>query len=478
MFKKSLVALAIASVATTALAADFPQDLSKTVSLEGNALSTVIPGQELSIMLGAEYSVGDIVKFTFTGGEIVAGKVPASLTIPATGMSPANKPLFGLTLGLLNATATELTYRVTETTTQNDSQGNPLSDVHSTVGQVIKLPAYTTEAAEGLRVLSNTFTGSVVVDYSAKTSTGDAIDTSGNISEVYLAGKTQFTGKVADEFDAVIDVNNERKQFVADDDTLYIADTMDLSFEDLNASWKNAATLTKQNVVVSGKFAFLDQDTDKDGIQPKADAVKVQYQSGVNVYTDIAKSADVKVTESAVSFELSRDEALAGVRVTVSAEGENSTTVADSAIPTQDFTAKAVASYTVGTATGTSTVINNADAGEWVLNGAVVHVPFMPFRDGYSPIVNVSNTSNQDGDIEVVVYAQNDAEWVEPMTYSLDVTAKAEAQTNITAALKAAGIEGDVAFDIIVNAPRDDIEVNALYFSGGDRAVINTVKQK
>jgi hypothetical protein len=150
----------------------------------------------------------------------------------------------------------------------------------------------------------------------------------------------------------------------------------------------------------------------------------------------------------------------------------------DTVIPAQSFTAKVTATYKTEAGTDGSQVIYDGAAGQWELNGALVHVPFMPFRDGYSPIVNVSNTSTQHGDIEVLVYAENNADWVEPMSHMLPVKAKGQSQTNITSALRSLGIEGDVAFDIIVNAPSDAIEVSALYYSNGDRAVMNTVKAK
>lgn len=445
MFKKTLVALAIASVAGSVSAADIQTNTdTRNVSLEGNALHTEIISQDINVILDAEYSVGDIVTFTFTGAEVDTSTAPNNISV---GVDTGNS-YYGLTLGRLSVTENEIVFRVTELS-QDGITGTP-----TTIGQEIPLV--------GLKFKSNTFSGKTLVNYKAETSTGQELDGSSKNTTTLFDGKDQFTAEVTDLFDAVIDVNEQRLQFTTGD----VTDSATAELTDNNTGWSNAlnvATINETTYTFYGNFAFLDTDADTDGVQPKAGAVAA------------VPAADT-MTVNADSIVLEYNTPVLNPTLSLDLEGETPD-FADSAISTQDFTATIAAKYTANSQTATADIATGIDAGEWTLNGAVVHVPFMPFREGYSPIVNVSNTSGQNGDIEVVVYAQNDAEWVEPVSYMLPVAAKAESQTNITSALQAAGIEGDVAFDIIVNAPRADIEVNALFYRDGDRAVINTVKQ-
>jgi hypothetical protein len=452
MLKKSLVALAIASVAGAASAADIQTNTSTlVVSQEGNALHTVIAAQDVKVALDAEYSVGDIVTFTFTGAEVNTATAPNSISVTPDDTHATIK-LYGMTLGRLSASATEVVYRVTELSQEGLTTGAGIS--LSTIGQVITLT--------GLEFKADTFAGKAQVAYSAQTATGQELDKGEKNSTVLFDGKQQFTADVTTKFDAIIDVNEQRLQFTSGD----VTDSATTTLEDHNTGWTgalNVATLAETTHTFYGDFAFLDTDADTDGIQVKAGAVT-------------ATPAATSLKVNADSIVLSYNSAVKVATLALDLEGENAG-YADEAIATQDFTATVAAKYTANGKDATKDIAKGVDAGEWKLNGAVVHVPFMPFRDGYSPIVNVSNTSNQDGDIEVLVYAQNDAEWVKPVSYTLPVQAKAEAQTNITKALRDSGIEGDVAFDIIVNAPKADIEVSALYYNNGDRAVINTVKQ-
>lgn len=450
MLKKSLVALAIASVAGAASAADIQTNTDTlVVSQEGNALHTVITSQNINVVLNAEYSVGDIVTFTFTGAEIDTATAPNNITV---GVDTTNN-YYGLTLGRLSVSANEIVFRVTELS-QDGITGTP-----STIDQTIPLV--------GLKFKADTFAGKAQVAYSAKTATGQELDKGEKNSTVLFDGKQQFTADVTAQFSAIIDVNEQRLQFTSDD----VKDAATATLVDHNANseaeWAgalNTATLATTTYTFYGDFAFLDTDADTDGIQVKTGAVTP---------TPSANST-VKVNADSIVVSYSTAEKMASLALDL--VGENAG-YADEAIATQDFTATVAAKYTANSKEATKDIAKDVDAGAWKLNGAVVHVPFMPFRDGYSPIVNVSNSSTQDGDIEVLVYAQNDAEWVEPASYLLPIKAKAEAQTNITKALRSVGIEGDVAFDIIVNAPSDKVAVSALYYNNGDRAVMNTVKR-
>ena len=468
MLKKSLIALAIAAASSSVMAADITGTAVQTVSAEGNAVHTVLASADVSVVLAAEYTVGDVVTFTFDGAELDVDTVPNSIVVAATDNSSANpavaKDYYGMTLGQLSKSKNHVTYRVTELTTVAAS-----TRPHTTINQVIKLgDAGAVPTAAPLKFNAKTLASKATVTYSAVTGNNQALDTgTKNVTDLF-AVKSQFKANVDDAgkaFNAVINVNEQRVQFVAvGSNPADVVDVLDLKLTDSNSAWLNAATVNTVSYTVYGNFAFLDSDPETEGVQTLDDVVTF-----VPTPTKVTVNADSIVAEYATAQLTSK--------LTLDLAGSaSSDPVSKVVIPTQDFTATVSAKYTANTIATTKDINTKFNAGEWTLNGALVHVPFMPFRDGYAPIVNVSNTSTQDGDIEVVVYAADNA-WVAPKSYMLSVPAKAQAQTNITAALRNAGIQGDVAFDIIVNAPKDDIEVSALYFNAGDRAVMNTTKK-
>lgn len=450
MLKKSLIALAIAAASTSAFAADVTTT-SVVISKQGTSVKNT-HAQEVKVKLNAEYKIDDIITLDFTGADL-------DLTKSIVGAEVKMKdPADAMVLGILDVTANQVVARVTSI------------DYDSTVADTTKEADIT---FSGLEFKNSTILASskLSVKYSAKTSTGFTLDSAKGTEEIgntatLVTAADEFVGKVDAKLDAVIDVNTQRLNFY-DKDGNEVEDVITLSTStpvDSDADpivFTNAAVVKSVTYTVKGNFAFLG-DVDATTNVVDTEAVKATVGT-VTVYAD---HIEVATTD------------LGSTEITINVSGTDAEK-ADSAIATQEFTATAVIGYEdtfTPAAKGTFNALTDAVAGEWTLNGALVHVPFMPFRDGYAPIVNVSNTSTQDGDIEVVVYAADKA-WVAPKSYMLSVPAKAQAQTNITKALSDAGIKGDVAFDIIVNAPKDDIEVSALYFNAGDRAVMNTTKK-
>ncbi|WP_300477799.1 hypothetical protein [Shewanella sp.] len=457
MLKKSLIALAIASVSMATVAAEVNKAVSPVyISKQGivatgvtDISGTDTTGGKISVTFKAEYKIDDIITFTFTGAKLDSTSAPATVTTIGTTGS--------MTLGLLDKTADTLVYRVTDLV---------LGDATTTIGQKLELSGLFFTNASIIE------SGAVSVTYSASTSNGTVLDrgVDGSNTAKLLVLADEYTSEVSTKFSAVIDVNTKRLSFVDPDDSTknVVKDKIVLSTkvvtkdgETAISGFEQSATDTEVTYNVFGDFSFLDTDSKKDGIQ--VDPAKVIPTNSTAKY--FADHIELKASTplSPVSLELN----VSGV----------DPKAADSAIAAQAFKVTSTVDFknTAGTK-GQVTLLSNSSAGEWTLNGALVHVPFMPFRDGYAPIVNVSNTSTQDGDIEVVVYAADNA-WAAPKSYTLSVPAKAQAQTNITAALRNAGIKGDVAFDIIVNAPKESIEVSALYYNAGDRAVMNTTKK-
>ena len=146
-------------------------------------------------------------------------------------------------------------------------------------------------------------------------------------------------------------------------------------------------------------------------------------------------------------------------------------------IPDQAFSATVVASYDDpkgGTADITATLADNASAGAWTLNGAKAHIPFLPFGSAYSQSVTVSNTSSQEGGVDLVIYVGDDTVEVEGIA-----TVVAEGVTDLSSAVRTAvanaGLTGNLAFDVIINAPDSAIVVEALYYSKADADRLRTL---
>lgn len=453
MLKKSLIALAIAAASTSAFAADITKTDYKILSAQGAVGTTsVTVDAGVKVDLAAEYKSDDIITLTFAGAKLAdLGAVTVDLVKKDLDSDPLTPdlPIGTMVLGKINQTDTQVTYRVTSLDFVN---AQPAGYDNTTVGAVL------TVAGVKLDVASILASGAATVTYAAETSTGIKLDQHKNNTTKLYDVKDQFAAKVTG-FNGVVDVNEQRLLFTtaSANNVAKTEDQVSLGAEQVTYNdgatvpspygYALPAVFTKQNIVIKGNFAFLGE-ADAKGLIDDSNA-------DYSIYTDRIEAEYDALGANTISV----------------------TVPDDVVIPHQKFTANIDVSYTtVANAVASKVSVYDGSAGSWTLNGAVVHVPFMPFRDGYAPIVNISNTSNQDGDIEVLVYAADNA-WVAPKSYTLSVPAKAQAQTNITKALSAVGIKGDVAFDIIVNAPKDDIEVSALYFNGGDRAVINTVKQ-
>lgn len=456
MLKKTLIALAVASVATAASAADVTGTASALLSKQG-AVNTefVSVGDSLAaikVTLEAEYKADDLIYFDFVGGDISLADSTISTEVTLNGN------IGTMVLGMLpSSTANQLIFRVTSLD-YNDT----LSPSNTTKDGLLELKGL------NFKVPSILSSGKTTLNYRAETATGIVIDQGIKATKVLFEAKDQFAASVEQKLNAIIDVNEQRLKFVAPTsgtDTT-VKDTVSVKTAEVDAPtgkvWALKATATSSDYVIHGDFSFLGKVND-DGTITTTNVVS-NVDNAVKVYADKIVSTYAGLTTNVIS-----------VDITGQTAGE-----ADKALSPQDFTATTTVKYDdAGTTPKAGSVIlqDKADAGAWGLNGAIVHVPFMPFRTGYSPIVTVSNTSNQAGDIEVLVYHKSDAAWVEPTSYMLTTPAAAEAMTNVTQELQALGVNGDVAFDVIVNAPSSAIAVSALYYNNGDRAVVETHKR-
>jgi len=420
MFKKTLIAAAV--VATTATfganAATIASATSDTYNVEYAAAAMQVDAPDVTVTTGRDVDAGDIVTITFAGADVatlmVDGKTPVAIT--------ATEP--GGNIEFLEISGNSVKALVTD----------PIA-----AGAVI------TFAGVELNVAAAANAGTVKVTSTSTVATveGPKVVDASTAAATVATFSTQFKSAVTTKLGAnKIDVNDSRESFVGGglSDTLVITNTNAVAAT-------GSATAGAGTYVLHGDFNFLDVDGDG----------KIEAKEGT-------------VTSSAGAVTFAEDLMSATVTATTFTAGTFGVTITNAAnnvIPAQSFTIDSDVAYTVGAAKGSKELLDGANAGTWVLNGAQVHVPFLPFGPSYSQSVTVSNTSTQSGGVDLVVYVGDDT-----VEFESIATVGGEGVTDISAAIRTAVAtlgDGNYSMDIIVNAPEAAIEVIALYYSAGDR---------
>lgn len=446
MFKKTLLALAVASTALATIDASAATVTAVNIdfSAQGSASNSNIDTNAITVLLAAEYAMGDLITFTFSGGTIVASTF--STTVQVTGLAAGPAPGLidddKMTLGLLNTTANSATYRVTELNTLNGG---------TTVGGSINLGVVTMNTAS---VVAN---GPARVTYGATLSDGTTVldNLPGSVNTgVILTAINQFSVDRAGAtlYDAVIDVENDRLTF----DIGSGSTTIDLAdFTMLNdGSLALPATSVTFKIELMGDFAYLDTNLSTPGVQTTA------FSPGA-----------VSVTNSVATFTgLPSGTSTIAINTSVKPAG--------SVIPVQSFTADIMANYTTdggagsdsppGGALASAMVANNVNAGQWILNGSLVHVPYVPFGPITQPVLRHTNIGSQTGDIT----GRYMVEGVHTTWQNLGTLVMSAAPgvhnllSPVTSALAGAGFDASVsgfkvALEITTNVPAKDVTVFA-----------------
>lgn len=437
MFKKTLVALALSSVALTATAAVVDNT---TVAGQADLIGkefvvTGVAGVDLSsttIKLGAQYSVGDIITITVSGATFDLAKSAQSLAFNANGSGAS------MTLGLISSAADKLTYRVTAATGDHASSATPATLVLT-----------------GMKLTNASVASASTIDvtYAAETSTGIAIDASAKNKATLMKVVDQYsTGFAAatDKFDATISVGSLRTNFGTGvyTDTLLVA--INEYAPKLNEGWSAfkgvAPTATK--VTLKGDFSFL--DTNGDGKVTAADkiATPLAFTGGATAAVFAADLQSVVITGPAAFTN-------AGVTVTAAnAAGETT-------ITNQAFTVETELTY--ATAVGTVKETATLSAGEWKLDGANQNIELMPFGTEYAQSITVANKGTVEGAITVTLVANGNT-----YTKTLSAVAAAKSVTNISLEVAAfaaeSGVTGNAYVNVVANAPAGNIAVKGVYY--------------
>jgi hypothetical protein len=479
MFKKTLLAASIASMSAGSFAAANLVDATDqgntttapVVSFEGAASDTTVAAATVYVQLGAEYSTGDVITLTFSGGELdTANSAPA--VVYADDTADTGTADDTVTIGLLGSTASTVTFRVTAVADNAGGNGITTDGGELAISGLVFTPSSVLASA----------TNSVTATYKA-TIAGDSsttIDTNGTkLTATIIDVDTQFSGiDVTTGANGVIDVGESRKEFVGG--TSDAITGLAIVNEAAPAGGATPALLTGEDTVVTiaGAFDFLNNaavDTDEDGVVTVAEATAaaITVAGGGYALTDVAadfSSIEITTTEA----DETPDSATVTFESDINADTNGQLTLAKT-----EFSATASVGYNdAGATAGTKSVsASTSVVGEWTMNGLIAHVPFFVNDSKHSTIVTVANYTSNTPDIELIIYDGTDA-----IEQGVVGQAAANGVTNITAWVKAAADAAGVssyAFDVIVNEEPENADVNAQYVNktSGSRAVINVSEE-
>jgi hypothetical protein len=447
LFKKTLVAATIAAACGQAVAGTVSVT-KQTHSLEGlTGVTANQTSEAISYTIGAEYSVGDKITFTFTEGALVANSFSNNVSIAAVDNATQANARAGMTLGVLNSSANHVTYRVTQIVPADNTPGagGTAWDTQTTVGVVF--PVGTVKyTADSIRA------GNVSVTVSAETTNDDILDNTGTLTAVLAEAKSQF-GTVAMNtvFNGVINVSAARMAFVGG-----VTDSASFTITNpTTTGWLNTATITSTGVNLYGESG-------------KWGTLKSSFFSSAGTRTFDADAARLGISYNGV---------ITNDTITFTAPTGASAVVLEA----QKFTTDMVYNYTSAANTaGSSTLTTGLSAGEWTLNGATVNIPYMPYSANASQIIYVTNTGTQSGNITGTAFDEAGKAYdLGDLGVSEKGTVK-KLSAVVQQKLETAGFTaGKVSLTLTVNAPASDITVYASYNIGSaDRGFINTDQYK
>lgn len=466
MFKKTLLALAVSAMAFNASAALTIGATVNTVSLEGTATGSAVALLNAPVATQALTSSGGYT--TFNGINVAlsgASFNPATaftITIDDASGNPGatvvgtptalTSPTH-FTVVFKTASRAEITFKqagLDELELTNDGLADPATAATFTVAGIVLNQA----------------------DFSDKSKANITIETASNIpgtnletgSGTVATGTTQFKATVAKN-STEIDVANDRKTFVSTTAGPKLTQTFTVTTGSV-ATNINAASAAGKKVtnILKGDFSWLDADSD--GKLDTGVSLSAAVTGAETPATTVVVATDMKSVSATYTI---------GAGILDGAILENNiitwslTTDGVRTIPVSAITSDVSFPYAVtGTADVTFASVGDVVA-DFKLNGDTAHVPFMPFSSAFSQSVTVTNKGSVDAIITIDWYAGADKKVSDLLTLTAAPYAVTDISSAVRAAAAARGFTGNMAFDVVVNAPNETINVSALYYSKADK---------
>lgn len=459
MFKKSLMALALASLSTASLAgtvslrdAAFASVTAPDISVEGWAAAAdkkIAAGNGwaaatiVSINADTSYVANDVVIVTVTNGVFdttVTPTVTTAATTAAAADAPAKATLLDfsdsttLRLRLGDAVAKDAVIRiaglkVTATSAAKDAEVKLASSVlssNATIG------TYDKGTAVKVAEFSQQFVPTINTKLNAQVSTG--------------AGRQQFTGT-----DTLTDV---LKVTIANDTGL-----------------NSAITATEVNYTLAATSLSFAMDYDA---KPAGDAngklssteLKKAFVPTSGVGIDDTLTLSINEGYTALSVKNVPTGTIDALELTTTVVGKDK--AGSELVAPQSFALTGKVKHAGGEFTVAG--LDAVSVGSWSLDGSTGDIKFLPFGPEYAQSVTVTNSGTVVGAITAEIFHDG-------KTYSkkLTATAAANAVTNISAELRAFAAEnsvvGDARIRLTINAP--SITANAIYYHIADADRVN-----
>jgi hypothetical protein len=562
MFKKSLLALSIASTAFVANAGKLAVDVDETVAVD---LVAAIGAADVNGCADAAAALGVT--------PVLGGNTPNN-----AGVNDTLTATPSATLGIFDETAASVTYTgndactvvapdalVAASTTKNSLEGAQAKGVTLSVTQVAGIGGYTEEDT-----LTFTVTGGVVDETGSLGATLISLGPDGNtggvdqlgtftllgvvgnkilftvdtgyagaarellqldgvvvtpdngVTELSVESEVQNTANVKYDvtpgakvtelakqysimvddtvvFDGIIDVAKDRVELVAnDDDNTGAAEAVTndtLIWEVKTNSTLGNLTPDVGTIVIKGDFDWMaDLDTTGNGLSSTEILTGLTYTSDDTDNT-FGGTANNSIDTAALNanmneLTLTMDDTTGTLdpfhRIVWSVPGKagNATVV----LAETSFSVSMDMDNDKATDTTTDTVSLNvgtdAAAGEWVLNGSVVTIPYVPFGPNTKVIMRHTNTGSQTGDLTIRYMleddsAPNSSDWSPSIVIGSSSKGVQDIRDAVINAVMAdAGVtQGKVAVEITTNVPQKDVTVYAGYNvknSADDRGFIGT----
>jgi hypothetical protein len=452
MFKKTLVASALAmaafgsNAAVVAVTAD-------VVSQEGAAGQASINVPVTLITLGAEYAVNDTITLTVTGAEFATALSTPSLTYNDISGGDGTG---SVTLGLLNSIAGSVTYRITEID----------------VGSGDAITTGDTLSFSGMELTTSTVldaAGDISLAFSALTNTAQTLDGAGTLTDVSNTVVSQFSSTTTKLLNGVIDVENDRQQYTAGNDTT-TTDVLTVTPVEVPAAVHDAV-YNGATIVVGGDFSFMETDGDA-GIDA-AELAAAFAATGADTYTSVINTAGDAITVTVADGGGNTVE-IATMTFTVAGLGATSAT-----LNVQDFTVDTTINYDTDAAVpATKATQTDASAGSWTLNGAQAFFSYVPV--GYTGLQNsivLTNNGVKDGGVVIEGFDEAGNTYG-PMTMADDLVGG----TNMTItgpdvmSLLTVPAGTKVSLTITVNAPDNDVDFSGYTQKAGTGRQLMGVK--
>lgn len=409
LFKKSVLAAAVLAVGSVSAAQLQEADVSVVGISKQATNSLTTNGGNVLLTAGAAYAVGTEITVTFTGGELTVAPSAASA---------------GDTWTRVAQNATSATFRLTA------------GDV--AIGEKVTFSGHQWTTASVLAA------GSINVTAAVKADTGVAIDPAGTNQKL-----TRLVALVADEFVTAVasgDVVTKTIVLAGGRTAFEGADTAaksthllkvtttdrtgapykDDSGADVQANFAAQATKGQTTYTIAGDFSWVkDTDETKAGVQPHSSAITFGGADCALTSVDAAKA--VVTCEAAVSA------------LTITLNVYQGGTKAPLTLNDTDFTISASQAYSAPT--GSLVTLADKLIGSWTNDGTTKTVPYMPYGEGTSQILYVTNNSTTVGPIKVTAYDETGKKVLTSVKVG-DTVANGITQvsTGVKTALTAAGV--------------------------------------